>query len=164
MAKALNGKVALVTGASRGIGRAIALRLAHDGAAVVVNYVGSAQQAQDAVGQIEKEGGRAVAVQADVSKSGDVKRLFDACFEKRGRLDILVNNAGVIFTKPVVEIGEEEFDRIFAINVELLSSVVFQGNWNQAAACTSPSTKTFPWRRRSNCSCPLSLCHRFWAA
>ncbi len=118
MAKALKGKVALVTGASRDIGRAIALRLAHDGAAVVVNYAGSGQQAQDAVGQIEKEGGRAVAVQADVSKSGDVKRLFDACFEKFGRLDILVNNAGVIFTKPVVETGEEEFDRIFAINVK----------------------------------------------
>src|ERR1019366_10560012 len=107
-----------VTGAARGIGRAIALRLAQDGAVVVVNYSGSAQQAQETVGLIEQGGGDAVAVQADVSKVADVKRLFDACFEKFGRLDILVNNAGVMFTKPVVEVGEEEFDRLFAVNVK----------------------------------------------
>jgi len=118
MAQGLARKVALVTGAARGIGRAIALRLAQDGAAVVVNYAGSAQQAQDAVNLVELGGGRAVAVQADVSKVADVKRLFDACFEKFGRLDILVNNAGVMFTKPVVEVGEEEFDRLFAVNVK----------------------------------------------
>jgi 3-oxoacyl-[acyl-carrier protein] reductase len=118
MAQGLTGKVALVTGAVRGIGRAIALRLAQDGAAVVVNYAGSAQQAQEAVGLIEQGGGRAAAVQADVSKVGDVKRLFGACFDKFGRLDILVNNAGVMFIKPVVEVGEEEFDRLFAVNVK----------------------------------------------
>jgi 3-oxoacyl-[acyl-carrier protein] reductase len=118
MSKSVKEKVALVTGASKGIGRAIALRLAPDGAAVVVNYAGSAQQAQETVGLIEQRGGRAVDVQADVSKVADVRRLFDACFEKFGRLDILVNNAGVMFTKPVVEVGEEEFDRIFAVNVK----------------------------------------------
>ncbi len=118
MAQGLTGKVSVVTGAARGIGRAIALRLAQDGAAVVANYAGSAQQAQETVGVIEQAGGRAAAVQADVSKVSDVKRLFDACFEKFGRLDILVNNAGVMFTKPVVEVGEEEFDRIFAVNVK----------------------------------------------
>src|SRR5580704_5584617 len=118
MAKALKEKVALVTGAAKGIGRAIALRLAKDGAAVVVNYSGGTQQAQETVGLIEQGGGRAAAVQADVSKVGDVKRLFDATFEKFGRLDILVNNAGIMFTKPVVEVGEEEFDRIFAVNVK----------------------------------------------
>jgi 3-oxoacyl-[acyl-carrier protein] reductase len=118
MAKALTGKVAVVTGAARGIGRAIALRLAQDGAAVVVNFAASAQQAQETVGLIEQGGVHAIAVQADVSKVADVKRLFDACFEKFGRLDILVNNAGVMFTKPVVEVGEEEFDRIFAVNVK----------------------------------------------
>src|SRR5262245_29858226 len=107
MARELLGKVALVTGAARGIGRAIALRLAQDGAAVVINYAGSAPQAQEGVGLIERGGGRAIAVQADVSKVGDVKRLFDACSEKFGRLDILVYNAGVMFTKPVVEVGEE---------------------------------------------------------
>jgi len=118
MAKALMGKVALVTGAARGIGRAIALRLAQDGAAVVVNYAGSAQKAQETVALIEKGGGRAFAMQADVSKVADVKHLFDACFQNFGRLDILVNNAGMMFTKPVVEVGEEEFDRIFAVNVK----------------------------------------------
>ena len=118
MSQGLKGKVAIVTGSARGIGRAIALRLAKDGAAVVVNYSGSVQQAQETVGLIEQGGGRAVAVQADVSKVGDVKRLFDACFEKFGKLDILVNNAGVMFTKPVVEVGEEEFDRLFAVNVK----------------------------------------------
>jgi 3-oxoacyl-[acyl-carrier protein] reductase len=118
MTKALTGKVAVVTGAARGIGRAIALRLAQDGAAVVVNYAGSAQQAQETVALIEQGAVHAVAVQADVSKVADVKRLFNACFEKFGRLDILVNNAGVMFTKPVVEVGEEEFDRLFAVNVK----------------------------------------------
>jgi 3-oxoacyl-[acyl-carrier protein] reductase len=118
MAQTLNGKVALVTGASKGIGRAIALRLAKDGAAVVVNYAGGTQQAQETVALIVKSGGKAIPVQADVSKVGDVKRLFDACFEKFSRLDILVNNAGMMFTKPVVEVGEEEFDRIFAVNVK----------------------------------------------
>jgi 3-oxoacyl-[acyl-carrier protein] reductase len=91
----LQGKVAIVTGASRGIGRAIALRLAKDGAAVVVNYPGSEPQAREVVAAIEKAGGRAVAVRADVSKVSDVVRLFDATFEQFGRLDILVNNAGV---------------------------------------------------------------------
>lgn len=118
MSQNLTGKVALVTGASRGIGRAIALRLATDGAAVVVNYAGSAGPAQDTVGQIEKAGGKALAVQVDVSKVADVTRLFDATFERFGRLDVLVNNAGVMFTKPVAEVGEEEFDRLFAVNVK----------------------------------------------
>jgi 3-oxoacyl-[acyl-carrier protein] reductase len=118
MAQELKEKVALVTGASRGIGRAIAMRLAQDGAAVVANYAGSTKLAQETVSLIERAGGKAVSVQADVSKIGDVKRLFDACFEKFRRLDILVNNAGMMFTKPVVEVGEEEFDRIFAVNVK----------------------------------------------
>jgi 3-oxoacyl-[acyl-carrier protein] reductase len=117
MGQGLAGKVALVTGAARGIGRAVALRLARDGAAVVVNYSGSAEQAREVVRLIEQAGGRAVAVQADVSQAGDVRRLFDAAFEAFGRLDILVNNAGVMFTKPVAEVGEGEFDRIFAVNV-----------------------------------------------
>src|SRR5438067_1087374 len=110
MERKLIGKVALVTGASRGIGRAIALRLAQDGASVIVNFAGSAHQAQETVTLIEQAGGKAVAVQADVSKVAEVRRLFDACFEKFGRLDILVNNAGVIFYKPVAEVTEDEFD------------------------------------------------------
>lgn len=118
MAHGLDGKVALVTGAARGIGRAIALRLAQDRAAVVANYSGSVKQAEETVVEIEKAGGKAVAVRADVSKVADVKRLFDAAVERYGRIDILVNNAGVMFTKPVAEVGEEEFDRLFAVNVK----------------------------------------------
>jgi len=114
----LQGKVAVVTGASRGIGRAVALRLARDGAAVVVNFAGSTEAAQQVVAEIEGRGGRAVAVQADVGQSADVARLFDAAFEHLGRLDILVNNAGVFFTKPLAEVTEAEFDRIFAVNVK----------------------------------------------
>ena len=114
----LKGKVAIVTGASRGIGRAIALRLAKDGAAVVVNYAGSEKQAQEVVAGIEKPGGQAVAVRADVSKVADVMRLLDATSERFGRLDILVNNAGVILYKPVADTTEEEFDRLMAINVK----------------------------------------------
>jgi 3-oxoacyl-[acyl-carrier protein] reductase len=114
----LQGKVALVTGASRGIGRAIALRLAKDGAAVVVNYAGSQQQAQEVVAEIEKAGGHALAVRADVGKVADVVRLFDATFQRFGRLDILVNNAGIILYKPLVDVTEEEYDHIFAVNVK----------------------------------------------
>jgi 3-oxoacyl-[acyl-carrier protein] reductase len=114
----LQGKVALVTGASRGIGRAIAVRLGRDGAAVVVNYAGSQQAAQETVAAVEAGGGRAVTVQADVGKVADVERLFDETFQHFGRLDILVNNAGIMFNKPLAEVTEEEFDRIFAVNVK----------------------------------------------
>jgi 3-oxoacyl-[acyl-carrier protein] reductase len=114
----LQGKVALVTGASRGIGRAIAQRLSRDGAAVVVNYAGSEQQAHAVVRDLEKAGGRALAVQADVSQVAAVGRLFDAALGHFGRLDILVNNAGVILYKRLADVTEAEFDRLFAVNVK----------------------------------------------
>ncbi|MGZ3432718.1 MAG: SDR family oxidoreductase [Isosphaeraceae bacterium] len=114
----LDGKVALVTGASRGIGRAIALRLGQDGAAVVVNYSGNQEAARETVAAIEATNGRAVAVQGDVGKVTDVERLFDAAFEHFGKLDILVNNAGIMFNKPVADVTEEEYDLIFAVNVK----------------------------------------------
>jgi 3-oxoacyl-[acyl-carrier protein] reductase len=117
-AKRLDGKAALVTGASRGIGRAIALRLARDGASVVVNYAGNADAARSVVAEVEALGSRAVAVQADVGKLADVTRLFDATMEHLGRLDILVNNAGIFFTKPLAEVSEAEFDRILDVNVK----------------------------------------------
>ncbi len=114
----LDGKVALVTGASRGIGRAIAMRLGHDGAAVVVNYSGNHSAARETVAAIEAASGRALAVQGDVGKVGDIQLLFDATFDHFGGLNILVNNAGVMFNKPVAEVTEEEYDRIFAVNVK----------------------------------------------
>jgi 3-oxoacyl-[acyl-carrier protein] reductase len=114
----LKGKVALVTGASRGIGRAIAERLAREGAAVAVNYSSNAGEAQKAVAAIESAGGKAFAVKADVGRVAEITRLFDETIGHFGRLDILVNNAGVMFTKPVSTTTEAEFDRIFAINVK----------------------------------------------
>ncbi len=114
----LQGKVALVTGASRGIGRAIAERLARSGAAVAVNYAGNAAAAQEVVAAIAAAGGRAHAIQADVGSVSELTRLFDETIAHFGRLDILVNNAGIMFTKPVAATTEAEFDRIFAVNVK----------------------------------------------
>jgi 3-oxoacyl-[acyl-carrier protein] reductase len=114
----LTNKVAIVTGASRGIGRGIAERLARDGARVVVNYTRSADEAKKVVAGIEANGGKAVAVQADVSKVADVRRLFREAEKAFGRLDILVNNAGMFIYKPLTETTEEEFDNIFALNTK----------------------------------------------
>ena len=114
----LAGKVAIVTGASRGIGRAIALRLSQEGASVVVNYARGAEQARDVVSAIEAAGGKALAVQADVSKTAEIRDLFDRTQETYSQIDILVNNAGVILYKPLAEVTESEFDNLFAINVK----------------------------------------------
>ncbi len=114
----LQGKVAIVTGSSRGIGSAIAQRLSNDGAAVVVNYAGSSDKAQEVVAQIEAKGGSAIALQADVSKTADIQRLFDQTLDKFGKVDILVNNAGINFYKLITEVTEEDFDKIFAVNVK----------------------------------------------
>jgi 3-oxoacyl-[acyl-carrier protein] reductase len=114
----LSGKIALVTGASRGIGRAIAQRLSRDGAAVAVNYVSNANSAEEVAAEIKAAGGNAIALPADVSKLEDIKRLFDQTIEHFGRLDILINNAGIRISKNVAEIDEAEYDRLFAINVK----------------------------------------------
>jgi 3-oxoacyl-[acyl-carrier protein] reductase len=116
--KSLSGKIALVTGSSRGIGRAMVERLSRDGATVVVNYVSRAEKAQEVAAAVKAGGGTAVALQADVSRFEDIQRLFNRTVEHFGRLDILVNNAGIRITKNVTEIEEEEFDRLFAINVK----------------------------------------------
>jgi 3-oxoacyl-[acyl-carrier protein] reductase len=118
MNDALKGKVALVTGASRGIGRAIAERLARDGAAIAVNYSRNAAEAQKVAAEIKAAGGNALAIQADVARVPEIVRLFDKTIAYFGKLDILVNNAGIMFTKPVSATTEEEFDRLFAINVK----------------------------------------------
>jgi len=118
MNSTLKGKVALVTGASRGIGRAIAERLSRDGAAVVVNYANNAAAAQEVVAQIESAGGKAFAIQADVGRVSEIVRLFDETIARFGQLDILVNNAGIMPVNPVSAVTEAEFDRIFAINVK----------------------------------------------
>lgn len=112
----LSGKVAIVTGASRGIGRAIAERLAKSGASVVVNYAGSVDKAEEVVTAIKSDGGQAIAVRADVSRVDEVRRLFDQTFDHFGRLDILINNAGISIVKPIEQITEEDFDKMFALN------------------------------------------------
>lgn len=116
--KTLNGKVALVTGSSRGIGAAIARELAANGAKVVVNYAGNQKAADEVVASIKSGGGDAIAVGGNVSKVADVRKLFDAAIERFGRLDILVNNAGVILYKKLAEISDEEFDRLLDINLK----------------------------------------------
>ena len=114
----LNNKVAIITGSSRGIGKAIAKRLAKDGAAVVINYSHSADKADGAVKEIEAAGGKAIALQADVSKVADLERLFGDTIDKLGKVDILVNCAGVVVYKPIVDVTEDDFDRIMAVNVK----------------------------------------------
>lgn len=113
----LEGKVALVTGASKGIGAGIAERLAADGAAVVVNYATDRVGADAVVQAITNAKGRAVAIQGDVSNAAEVARLLTEAHRALGQLDILVNNAGVYRATPLVELSEEEFHREFNINV-----------------------------------------------
>jgi 3-oxoacyl-[acyl-carrier protein] reductase len=113
----LKGKVAVVTGASKGIGAGIAKALAAEGASVVVNYASSKAGADDVVAAIKKAGGTAVAVQGDVSKVADAQSIIDAAVQNYGRLDILVNNSGVYEFAPIEAITEEHFHRIFNINV-----------------------------------------------
>ncbi len=113
----LSGKVAIVTGASKGIGAGIAKTLAAAGAAVVVNYASSREGADKVVAEITGRGGRAIAVQGDVSQAADVTRLFAEAEQSYGKLDILVNNAGVFAFVPLEAITESEFHRQFNVNV-----------------------------------------------
>ena len=116
--KELEGKVAIVTGASRGIGRAIAERFAAEGAKVVVNYVSNEAEAGKVVDGIKQGGAEAIAVRGDVSKSADVKHLVESAVKQFGRVDILVNNAGVMVTKPALEASEEDWDRTIDVNLK----------------------------------------------
>lgn len=113
-----NNKVAIVTGASRGIGAAVAKRLASDGFTVVVNYSGNADAAEAVIRKIEDAGGKAISAQADVSNSADVRRLFDTAHEVFGGVDVLVNNAGIMALAPVADLSDADFDRLFAVNVK----------------------------------------------
>ena len=115
----LTGKVALVTGSARGLGRAIAERYAELGASVVVNYASSGEAAEALVAAIVARGGRATAVQADVALPAEVEHLFATALERFGRLDIAVANAGVeLVDTPILEVTEEDYDRLFAINAK----------------------------------------------
>src|SRR5689334_1712287 len=151
MSQKLAGKVAVVTGASKGIGAGIARQLATDGAAVVVNYASSKAGADKIVDEIKKSGGRAIAVQADLSKPDNIKRLFAATKQEFDKLDILVNNAGVYEFGPIEQITPEHFHRMFDLNVlglllatqeavKLFGNVGSVINISSVAATSAPAT------------------------
>src|SRR5262245_12131036 len=117
MSQRLTGKVAVVTGASKGIGASIARHLADEGAAVVVNYASSKEGADRVVAEITRKGGRAIAVQADMAKHADIRRLFAEAKKAFGRLDVLVNNAGIYEFAPLEEVTAEHFHKQFDLNV-----------------------------------------------
>ena len=110
-------KVAIVTGASRGIGRSIAKRLAVDGFTVVVNYAGNSAAAQDAVGEIRKANGEALAIQADVANPEQVKQLFEKTVEVYGRVDVVINSAGIMPLSPIAQGDLETFDKVINTNL-----------------------------------------------
>jgi len=116
--KPLAGQVALVTGAARRIGRSIALRLAAEGASVAINYRTSKEEAEAVVREILASGGRATAIQGDVSKRGDVENIFAAVEKEFGRLDILVNNAGMFFPAKFEQLTDEQWDKILDVNLK----------------------------------------------
>ncbi|OKP85904.1 3-ketoacyl-ACP reductase [Paenibacillus helianthi] len=118
MSQSLQGKVAIVTGSSRGIGRTVAERLAEEGASVVINYSSSPKQADEVVQGIQAKGGTAAAVQADISKPAQIEQLYKDTKALFGQIDIVVNNAGIMINSLVGEATEEQFDKQFAINVK----------------------------------------------
>ena len=128
-----HAKVALVTGASGGIGRAVALRLARDGFAVVLNYAGNAASAESAVAEITAAGGHAFAVKADVTDAAAVERLFQETLGAFGRVDVVVNSAGIMPLGPIADSSLDAFDRIIAINLRGTFLVLSQAARHVAA-------------------------------
>ena len=118
MAKRLQDKVALVTGGSRGIGRAICEVFAREGASVIVNFASNAEKAEAVVTSIKQAGGRAIALHADVSSPAEVESQVATAIKQLGRIDILVNNAGILVSGNVVHFNEADFDRLIAVNLK----------------------------------------------
>jgi 3-oxoacyl-[acyl-carrier protein] reductase len=114
----LKDKVVLITGSSRGIGAAIALKVSQAGAKVIINYAGSKEPAEKLAQEINFNGGQALAIKADVSNSAEVKNLFDESIAHFGKIDVLINNAGIMITKLIKDTTDEDFDRHFNINVK----------------------------------------------
>lgn len=114
----LEGKIAIVTGAGRGIGRAVALKLAQDGATVIVNYNGSAARAQETVEEIKAAGGKAEALQCDVADFGKTGEMMETVISRYGRVDILVNNAGITRDGLLMKMSEEDFDAVMDTNLK----------------------------------------------
>lgn len=118
MSGRLAGKVAIVTGSSSGIGQSIAIRFAGEGAQIVVDYVGHPEGADETRAQIEKAGGKAITVRADVSKSADTQNLVDQAWQQLGRCDILVNNAGIEKEAAFWDVTEEDYDAVLHVNLK----------------------------------------------
>ena len=135
MSLSLEDRVAVVTGGSRGIGKAIAVELAKRGATVVVNYVNSAKAAQEVVAQIEQDGGKAMAVQADVSDFEQANKLIQTTLDTYEKIDILVNNAGITRDKLIMMMSEEDFDVVLATNLK--------GTFN----CSKPAVRSMIRKR-----------------
>src|SRR6202163_3279467 len=143
-------KTAIITGASRGIGRTIALRLAADGFGVVVNYAGNAANAEEVVNEITSAGGRALAIQADVANPEDVKQLFEKTIKAFGQIDVVVNNAGIMPLSPIAKGDVETFDKVIATNLRGAFLVLAQAAQHVAsggriiAFSSSVLAKSFP--------------------
>ena len=143
-------QASIVTGSSRGIGRAIATRLAHDGFAVVVNYAGNQAQAEEVVAQIQSAGGQAIAVKADVSSPADVERLFAETLSRFGSVDVVVHNSGIMPMSPIGKGDVETFDRVIATNLRGAFLVLAQAARHVAAGgriialSSSVLAKSFP--------------------
>jgi len=114
--KPLQGKTALVTGSSRGIGRAVAERLGRDGASIIVNYTANPDKAAEVVRTIQASGSQAIAIQADLSRAEEIQRLFDESIQAFGQLDIVVSAAATSMFKPLADITPEEFEKVFSLN------------------------------------------------
>jgi 3-oxoacyl-[acyl-carrier protein] reductase len=143
-------KTAIVTGASRGIGRTIALRLAADGFGVVVNFAGNRAKAEEVVNEITSAGGRALAIQADIANPEDVKQLFEKTLKAFGQIDVVVNNAGIMSLAPIAKGDVETFDKIIATNLRGTFLVLAQAAQHVAeggriiAFSSSVLAKSFP--------------------
>lgn len=144
----LAGKVALVTGASRGIGQGIAERLGKAGATIVVNYAGNQQAADEVVTKIQSFGTSAIALQANMGNVEEIRRLFQATIDQCGQLDILINNAGIGSMAAIADVTEDEYDRVFDINVRgvlfAMQEAARRMNQNGRIVTVSSSTTLYP--------------------
>src|SRR6266481_1737275 len=143
-------KIAIVTGASRGIGRAVAKRLARDGFVVVVNYLSNAAEAEEVVAELKRIGGDAVAIQADVSSPTDVERLFEETMRKFGSVDVVVHNSGIMPLSPIGKVEVDLFDKVISTNLRGTFLVLAQAAQHVAeggriiAFSSSVLAKSFP--------------------
>lgn len=143
-------KTAIVTGASRGIGRAVAKRLAQDGFAVIVNYLSNSGEAEEVVAEIKGLGGDAISVKADIAKQGDVERLFEETIKKFGSIDVVVNNSGIMPLSPIGKSDVDLFDKVISTNLRGTFLVLAQAAQHIAtggriiAFSSSVLAKSFP--------------------